>query len=195
MFDVAAKQEAFEESIRLKNQFRNLDEDEVEFLDSVLESTRAKEDAVRKETAEQLNLFRRQQEEADKASLDLTVAGTENPSETTLGPSTVESQWAINARKRKRVKDKEVLPGVKLRKSSSTVEKPTGLSPGTTKPTNGEKRSQTQDSPKPTIDQAKSSQVDDKETVGSPQTQASRDSPKPTVGALGLAGYSSDEDA
>ncbi|CAL8583396.1 hypothetical protein XPA_009020 [Xanthoria parietina] len=193
----AAKQEAFEESIRLKNQFRNLDEDEVEFLDSVLESTRAKEDAVRKETAEQLNLFRRQQEEADKASLDLTVAGTENPSETTLGPesSTVESQWAINARKRKRVKDKEVLPGVKLRKSSSTVEKPTGLSPGTTKPTNGEKRSQTQDSPKPTIDQAKSSQVDDKETVGSPQTQASRDSPKPTVGALGLAGYSSDEDA
>ncbi|KAL8666952.1 MAG: hypothetical protein Q9168_007377 [Polycauliona sp. 1 TL-2023] len=189
----AAKQEAFEESIRLKNQFRNLDEDEVEFLDSVLESTRAREDAVKKETAEQLNLFRRQQDEADKASLDLTTTETAPSSEPATGPQTsvAESQWAINARKRKRAKDIEVLPGVKLRKSSSTSEKPTLLSPGTPTTHKSGKESQVKDSD---IDQAEDSPVRDKKIVESPKVEASRDSPKPTVGALGLAGYSSDED-
>ncbi|KAL8846520.1 MAG: hypothetical protein Q9221_008396 [Calogaya cf. arnoldii] len=193
----AAKQEAFEESIRLKNQFRNLDEDEVEFLDSVLESTRAKEDAVKKETAEQLNLFRRQQEEADKASLDLPATGTENPSEPAIGPesSAAESQWAINARKRKRLKDKDVLPGVKLRKSSSTSEKPTSLSPGTSKTTQLEKQPQVQNSPRSITGQSTDLQTGGMKTVESPSVKASPDSPKPTVGALGLAGYSSDEDA
>lgn len=65
-----AKQEAFEEKMKLKNQFRALDEDEVEFLDSIMESTRAQEAAVKKETAEQLELFRRQREEAEKALLE-----------------------------------------------------------------------------------------------------------------------------
>ena len=64
----AAKQEAFEESIRSRNQFRSLDEDEVDFLDSVLESTRAKEAEVKKQTTEQLEAFRRQQEEAEKTA-------------------------------------------------------------------------------------------------------------------------------
>ena len=88
----------------------------------MLESTRAKEEAVKKETKEQLDLFRRQQEEADKALLD--AAGNE----ATVAPATAgsspmeEGQWAVNARKRKRVKEKEVLKGVKLRKSSSTSE-------------------------------------------------------------------------
>ncbi|KAL8645830.1 MAG: hypothetical protein Q9226_007122 [Calogaya cf. arnoldii] len=194
----AAKQEAFEESIRLKNQFRNLDEDEVEFLDSVLESTRAKEDAVKKETAEQLNLFRRQQEEADKAALNLPSTGTENPSEAAIGPesSTTESQWAINARKRKRVKDKEVLPGVKLRKSSSTSEKPpASLSPSTLTTTHLQKQPQVQNSPKSITGQTTDSQIGGMKTVESPPVKASPDSPNPTVGALGLAGYSSDEDA
>ncbi|KAL8843363.1 MAG: hypothetical protein Q9176_001976 [Flavoplaca citrina] len=192
----AAKQEAFEESIRLKNQFRNLDEDEVEFLDSVLESTRAKEDAVKKETAEQLNLFRRQQEDADKASLNLPTTETNYPSVSAAEPqtSTGESQWAINARKRKRVKDKEVLPGVKLRKSSSTSEKPTGLSPVASTVANGEKGAQPYESPKSTIDQGKDWQLGETKTVETPQAQASVASPKSPVGALGLAGYSSDED-
>ncbi|KAI6806655.1 hypothetical protein KC340_g18782, partial [Hortaea werneckii] len=42
----AAKQEAFDEATRFRNQFRSLDEDEVEFLDSVLESTRTQEAEV-----------------------------------------------------------------------------------------------------------------------------------------------------
>lgn len=123
MFSLAAKQEAFEESIRLKNQFRNLDEDEIEFLDSVLESTRAKEEALKRETTEQVNLFRHQQEEADRVLLsqinnadDATAVGTAHD----LGTS--ESQWTINARKKRKRVEKEVHKGVKLRKASSPVE-------------------------------------------------------------------------
>ncbi|KAL8914688.1 MAG: hypothetical protein Q9171_000700 [Xanthocarpia ochracea] len=176
--------------------FRNLDEDEVEFLDSVLESTRAKEDAVKKETAEQLNLFRRQQDEADKASLDLTGARTVASSEPGTQPETsaANSQWAINARKRKRLKDKGVLPGVKLRKSSSTSETPTGPLLGLNTTSSGVKHSHVQGS-KATTDQVKGSHIGDDEDVERPQVKASLNSPKPTVGALGLSGYSSDEDA
>ena len=123
MLHLAAKQEAFEESTKLKNQFRNLDEDEVEFLDSVLESTRAKEEAVKKETTEQLDLFRKQQEEADKAILEEVDEAEVGTGEAKAGSPTAEgSAWAVNARKRKRVKEKEGLKGIKLRKSSSATE-------------------------------------------------------------------------
>ena len=119
---IAAKQDAFEESIRLKNQFRNLDEDEIEFLDSVLESTREKEAAVKRETAEQLGIFRQQQEEADRS---LTKETIEMDSSNVAGkpgsPSTEVPTWAVNLRKRKRVKEKDAMTGVKLRKTPSTV--------------------------------------------------------------------------
>lgn len=104
----------------MKNQFRNLDEDEIEFLDSVLESTRAREEAVKKETNEQLDLFRRQQEEADKALLDAAGNDSTIAPVAAGSPQGEEGQWAVNARKRKRAKEKDVLKGVKLRKSSST---------------------------------------------------------------------------
>ncbi|KZF18841.1 hypothetical protein L228DRAFT_264222 [Xylona heveae TC161] len=119
----AAKQDAFEESIKLKHQFRSLDEDEVEFLDSVLESTRAQEAALKKETSEQLDYFRKQQEQADKALLAAegeqdaqTGAGSGSPTATAE-----EENWAVSGRKRKKGKDGQGgLRGVKLlRKSSS----------------------------------------------------------------------------
>ncbi|KAM0803860.1 N-terminal domain of NEFA-interacting nuclear protein NIP30-domain-containing protein [Usnea florida] len=123
----AAKEEAFQESIKLRNQFRNLDEDEVEFLDSVLESTRKKEEEVKKETSEQLDLFRRQQEDKDKELLE----GGEKLDGKDGSPTGGESQspWAVNARKRKRAKENEKagLRGLKLRKSSSTGEAPVEL--------------------------------------------------------------------
>ncbi|KAF7118266.1 hypothetical protein CNMCM5793_007682 [Aspergillus hiratsukae] len=106
-----AKQEAFEEKIKLKNQFRSLDEDEVEFLDSIMESTRAQEAAVKKETAEQLELFRRQREEAEKALLENPSAG--------VVPSNEGEDWKIPARKRRRDKNKELLIPGKKRKSTS----------------------------------------------------------------------------
>ena len=125
MLTIAAKQDAFEESIRLKNQFRNLDEDEVEFLDSVLESTRAREEAVKKETREQLELFRRQQEVADRA---LLAESAGNGDVTEVGgsgsPTGEESSWAVNARKRKRLKEKEIPKITKHRKHSLPLETP-----------------------------------------------------------------------
>ncbi len=104
-----------------------MDEDEVEFLDSVLESTRRKEEEVKKETSEQLDLFRRQQEEKDKELLEGGEEDDGKAGSPTAGES--QSSWAVNARKRKRAKESERpgLKGLKLRKSSSTGEVPAEL--------------------------------------------------------------------
>ncbi|KAJ5799364.1 uncharacterized protein N7518_001432 [Penicillium psychrosexuale] len=105
-----AKQEAFEEKSRLKNQFRSLDEDEVDFLDSVLESTRAQEAAVKRETAEQLESFRRQREKAQKALLESTSSEAPIQGE----------EWTALARKRRSDKHKNSLIAGKKRKASVT---------------------------------------------------------------------------
>jgi hypothetical protein len=115
--ELAAKQEAFEEANRLKNQFRALDQDEVEFLDSVLESTRKEEERVKRETSEGLALFRQQQEEADKKARrgsDGAVVGEGSP-------KLEEESWVAGGKKRKRMKEKEGLKGVKIRRSSTST--------------------------------------------------------------------------
>ena len=93
----------------------------------MLESTRAKEEAVKRETTEQLDFFRRQQEEADKVLLEESGKKEDGEGGKAGSPTVGESQWAINARKRKRAKEKEVLKGVKIRKGSSTGEAPAEL--------------------------------------------------------------------
>ncbi|PQE06405.1 nefa-interacting nuclear nip30 protein [Rutstroemia sp. NJR-2017a WRK4] len=113
----AAKQEAFEEANKIKNQFRALDEDEVDFLDSVLESTRAEEDRVKKETAAGLELFRKQQEEADKKARTETDGAPAQEASAVL-----KEEWISAGRKRKRAKEKEGLKGVKIRRGSSAAE-------------------------------------------------------------------------
>lgn len=96
----------------MKNQFRSLDEDEVEFLDSVLESTRAQEAAVQKDTADQLEAFRRQREEAEKTHLEDTAAD--------VAPAAAEGEeWKIPSRKRRREKKKDTLLPGKKRKSTT----------------------------------------------------------------------------
>lgn len=210
---VAAKEEAFQESIKLRNQFRNLDEDEVEFLDSVLESTRKKEEEVKKETSEQLDLFRRQREEKDKELLESAEEAGGKVGSPTAGEA--RSPWAVNARKRKRAKenDRAGLKGVKRRESSSTGEAPLGLkkAPSTSGALNIS-RAETGDSelvePQGTAPVVPSTK--EKAAVGIPESpppppaavtakasskQENNSSPKPlgTLG-LGLAGYSSDEE-
>ncbi|KAK0715117.1 N-terminal domain of NEFA-interacting nuclear protein NIP30-domain-containing protein [Lasiosphaeris hirsuta] len=54
----AAKQAAFEESSRIRNQFRALDDDEVDFLEGVREQKRAEEERARRELEEGLKAFR-----------------------------------------------------------------------------------------------------------------------------------------
>ncbi|CAC9893481.1 unnamed protein product [Aureobasidium pullulans] len=191
-----ANKEAFEEAAKLKNQFRSLDQDEVEFLDTVMETTRAKEDAVRKETAEQLEAFRRQQEDTEKASREAAPEAS-NQSEG--------DTWAFNARKRKRNREKEAIAGLKLRKSSSSTAQMTpdaGVGPAAT---TSDDKNAPPSSPAPTpadqsasaksvqppaaaIDKAVLDKVDK-----APATAAASTSPAPAA-ALGLAAYSSDDD-
>lgn len=188
----AAKQDAFEESIRLKNQFRNLDEDEVEFLDSVLESTRKKEEEVKKQTSEQLDLFRRQQEEADRAAIegDSTV-NTDQNSPT----GDVEENWAVNRGKRKRVEDKKGLPGFKVRKSSSSARDGGIIDASVTK---SSLLAQTKATSQCQF-KAKADSISNASSTG-PATvtvrQANSAPKKASTGplSLGLAGYSSEED-
>ncbi|KAF2686501.1 hypothetical protein K458DRAFT_362592 [Lentithecium fluviatile CBS 122367] len=120
LFDVlqankAAKQEAFEEAARLKNQYRALDDDEAEFLDSVLEGTRKKEEEVKKETLEQLDAFRRRQEEAERRAFE-----EEQRKEGKEGEGLTHAQWVAAGRKRK--KGHELLKGVKIRRKSGAGE-------------------------------------------------------------------------
>ncbi|KAJ9627621.1 hypothetical protein H2203_002833 [Taxawa tesnikishii (nom. ined.)] len=172
----AAKQEAFEESIRLKNQFRSLDDDEVEFLDSVLESTRAKENAVKKETAEQLGLFRKQQEEVEAAA---RAAEGDNKPET--GETWALRKTSSVPEATKAEKSVEAQPSVASLATKDAKEAPT-----TTTATFGiievGAETHTLASTAPFVENTK--------TTETPLTK----SPTPPVASLGLAGYSSDED-
>ncbi|OAX85244.1 hypothetical protein ACJ72_00366 [Emergomyces africanus] len=195
----AAKQEAFEESIKLKNQFRSLDEDEVEFLDSVLESTRAQEEAVKRETREQLEIFHRQRQEAEKI---LVGTGSGNLS-AGGGSSPDEEQWTITGRKRRRTKEKDAFHGVKLRKSSSADVNPVTTSK--TPPEAASKQSGLTSVPAPIPKEVE--QLEKPENAEAPEepettkvtpsrpSKGEEDRAPPAVSsALGLGAYSSDDD-
>lgn len=111
----AAKQAAFEEANKIKNQFRPLDDDEVEFLDGVRERRRAEEERLRRETEEGLRGFRELQSKVAAAGEGV---GDE-------GEGAVEGgggAWSIG-RKRKRRKDEAegVLKGLKRRSSAAAA--------------------------------------------------------------------------
>ncbi|KAF2842522.1 hypothetical protein M501DRAFT_1022486 [Patellaria atrata CBS 101060] len=190
----AAKQEAFEESIKLKHQFRSLDADEIDFLDAVHESTRAKEAAIKKETTEQLNLFRKQQEEVERAA---TVAEDDSKH------SNEGEKWEAR-RKRKRERER-ILGGVKLRRKESSVtddnkeEGSNAVSPPLKSTQTRQKRNANGSTPSPPEAQATSIQGENKMT-GKHSTELASSpfsSPKPptTRGALlGLTNYSSEDD-
>ncbi|RSM16576.1 hypothetical protein CEP52_000278 [Fusarium oligoseptatum] len=103
----AAKQAAFEEQTKLRNQFRALDDDEIEFLDEIRANKRAEEERVRRETEEGLKAFReRQKGDAGEKPQDEPAAEGEGES------------WGVG-RKRKRVKERDVKG---LRRKVSAVE-------------------------------------------------------------------------
>lgn len=194
-----AKQEAFEESIRLKNQFRSLDEDEVEFLDSLLESTRAKEDAVKKETAEHLAAYQRQREEAERALIEGASSG-QNGSGSAANPTGDEELWTVAGRKRRRNKKDFFVPR-KFHKSSSTVNDTPITSDHREKSATTTAKSVTKapvsspSQPAP----AHTGTISDEATKSKiTEVLPSKDSPqqKPAVGpSLGLVAYDSDEDS
>lgn len=111
---VAAKQAAFEEQSKVRNQFRALDDDEIDFLDEVRQKKRMEEERVRRETEEGLQAFRDRQlkKDGDEGAGDDTAAAA-----TASGTGEVlEENWGVG-RKRKRVKDKDI-KGVRRRVSN-----------------------------------------------------------------------------
>ena len=158
-----------------------------------MESTRAKEEAVKRETAERLEAFRRQQEDTEKASRgDAPEASNQSEADT----------WAFNARKRKRTKEKEAIAGLKLRKSSSSMAHMTSdagaaeakvsddkkPSPSSPAPTPANQAAKSVQPPVAAIDKAITDKIDK-----TPATAAASTAPAPAA-ALGLAAYSSDDD-
>ncbi|KAM0322011.1 hypothetical protein ACHAQA_009753 [Verticillium albo-atrum] len=104
----AAKEAAFEEANKIRNQFRALDDDEIDFLDEVNEKKRAEEERVREETTEGLKAFRERQKVQGRAP-------AEEESKTDEGGT---DEWTVG-RKRKREKGGEVKGLVRRRVSES----------------------------------------------------------------------------
>ncbi|KAK6515598.1 hypothetical protein TWF506_007926 [Arthrobotrys conoides] len=188
----ARKQEAFEEKLKFKNQFRSLDEGEVEFLDSVVSEQRAEEEAKKKEIESRLDDFRKLQYEADH-----------DPNATASVADESNSTWAVPARrKRKKDKEKETTFGtsIKLRKmSDGTKEESNDISSAKSKVGS--------DSPKPKADATKPEIVSESKSptpsvhssekqVSVPLKTASQDTSvtKPSASLGGLVGYGSDSD-
>jgi len=154
----------------------------VEFLDSVLESTRSKEDQVKRETREQLEAFRRQQEEAEKAV---------KQEETDTGPPAEEGSesWSIGSRKRKKGREKDGIGGVKLRRVSTADEREQKQSPRNSGTTN-QAREQRMDT---TLSSKKQPQELAIKGAHAP-TSPPRDLKPRKTPILDLAAYSSDEE-
>ncbi|CAH0059726.1 unnamed protein product [Clonostachys solani] len=160
----AAKQAAFEEQSRLKNQFRALDDDEIEFLDEVRQKKRKEEQAVKRETEEGLKAFRAAQKGSGGSAG--AGAGTEKVEE----PVMETESWGVG-RKRKRLKEREVKG---LKKKAGGVE--------------GKKEeSQDGSDQKHVVD---SKQKEDEKPSMKPQSLPEKQE-KPS---LGLVGYGSDSD-
>ncbi|KAI5926265.1 N-terminal domain of NEFA-interacting nuclear protein NIP30-domain-containing protein [Camillea tinctor] len=105
----AAKQAAFEEQNRIRNQFRALDDDEIEFLDGVRDGQREEEDRVKRETEAGLASFRR----AQNSSTTIAEGGDAEEEEESWGAG------AAAGRKRKRDREREIKGVVKRRTSAA----------------------------------------------------------------------------
>ncbi|OHW93466.1 nefa-interacting nuclear protein [Colletotrichum incanum] len=181
----AAKQAAFEEANKIKNQFRALDDDEIDFLDEVRESKRAEEERVRRETEEGLAAFRRAQNQKrpvdgdDDAAAggDGDAAGVVPRGAAAQGDGAgAEEEWAVGPRKRRK---RERGFGVKREKSGDGAQgegarKPEEKEAGGKKPEGGK------------VAAAQGGEKEKDTVKGSP--------PAPAKGKLSLVAYGSDSD-
>lgn len=112
----AAKQEAFEEQTRIRNQFRALDDDEIDFLDGVLAAARGEEARVRRETEDGLRRFREAQAAAEKAARGAAAD--------TAPDGDAPAEWAAPGARAKRKREREgkgtaTMKGLKRRASDT----------------------------------------------------------------------------
>ncbi|KAI0172135.1 hypothetical protein GGR52DRAFT_456338 [Hypoxylon sp. FL1284] len=175
----AAKQVAFEEQNRIRNQFRALDDDEIDFLDGVLDERRVEEERIKKETAERLASFR----EAQK-----TAVTVEDSGDTKKDDDESAVAWGGAGKKRKRAdKDaKSIVKGVRRRTSEpgKEVDAPQPRKASGSKPKETGAKAITSDLK---LDVKPNSQAADKPK--STPAKPAQEKPK-----LGLVDYGSDED-
>lgn len=137
---------------------------------------------MRKQTAEEMQAFKQQQEEAEKKA---------KAAETSQTPETASTSWAVS-RKRKKGKE-EVFGGVKLRKASSGEPSPASKSPAV-----ADARTSTKKDPAAADTPQTAGGKDNRAaTVSSPEKDKMSTSKPPAAvssAGLGLAAYSSDED-
>ncbi|KAI1804857.1 N-terminal domain of NEFA-interacting nuclear protein NIP30-domain-containing protein [Daldinia bambusicola] len=195
----AAKQAAFEEKARLSNQFRALDDDEIDFLEGVRDERRIEEERVKRETEERLASFRQAQKATGTAADDGDgdVAREDNGDGGSVGGI---GEWTGVGKKRKR-SDKEtksIVKGVKKRPSGSEKEGhgPAGEKTSDTGPEVQKAKTESEPDSKPeanvtTNTDARSSAAKDRAKPVE-ETKAQED-PKPKP-KFGLVDYGSDED-
>ncbi|XDG10302.1 hypothetical protein ABKA04_009917 [Annulohypoxylon sp. FPYF3050] len=187
---IAAKQAAFEEQNRIRNQFRALDDDEIEFLDDVQEKRREEEERVKRETEERLAKFREAQKKGASVPAGGEGEGEDVVDDAKNEDATVEDpvSWSGAGKKRKRDKEsKSIVKGVKRRasvnerdpKAAAVAKAEKKLDEGNTKAT-------------PTTT------TDDNSKASTTTDQTKAPAPKPTAekakSSLGLVDYGSDDD-
>ncbi|KAI0110215.1 hypothetical protein F4814DRAFT_395890 [Daldinia grandis] len=189
LFDIlqankAAKQAAFEEKTRISNQFRALDDDEIDFLESMRDERRVEEEKVKRETEERLASFR----QAQKATGTTASSGdAEDGDVVHEGIGVDVGTWTGGVKKRKRL-DKEVktiVKGVKKRASGSEKEVEQPAAPDTRLE---ELKAKTEPKPVSNI-KANSDPKSLKSTEQKPDQEKLKPKPK-----LGLVDYGSDEE-
>ena len=153
-----------------------------------MESQRAKENAVRRQTAEDMAAFKQQQEDAEKKA---------KAAETTQTPDMGSTSWAVS-RKRKKGKE-DVFGGVKFRKAPSAQRSPAAPSAMGAKSQAGadaESRTNEDTSATAGTDQAVRTEDNTASTAEPGNDTTSEMKPPITTSSagLGLAAYSSDED-
>ncbi|KAF8459075.1 N-terminal domain of NEFA-interacting nuclear protein NIP30-domain-containing protein [Terfezia claveryi] len=169
----ARKQEEFEEKLKFKNQFKPLDEDDVEYLDSIMSEQTRTEQLRKQKLASQLDQFRKAQYEAENAG---SAEALENiPKVEDIVPG----GWNASGRKRKKLTATEGATssaGLKIRKMSGA----SGVR-----------------SKGPTPQQPKTVEEANSKTPGAPTVGTEEDAktgPHISSGLLGLVTYSSDDD-
>ncbi|KAF2706565.1 hypothetical protein K504DRAFT_411853, partial [Pleomassaria siparia CBS 279.74] len=103
-----AKEEAFIEANRYK--LHGLNDEELEHIESLEAAKRKEEETIRRDTLQQLDSFRRQQEAAEQKALEDGPQATED------------AQWIATGRKRKKGPETGLLKGVKVKKAAVSVE-------------------------------------------------------------------------
>ncbi|KAK8879663.1 N-terminal domain of NEFA-interacting nuclear protein NIP30-domain-containing protein [Apiospora arundinis] len=170
----AAKQAAFEEASRLRNQFRALDDDEVDFLDEVQEKERQEEERKRRELEEGLGKFRQAQLKGKP-----TANGEDGvvEEEEVVPTEDLASEWAAagaGGAGRKRKREKEALfKGLKRKSTSEGAAQAKDTTTTKTADANGAAKA-TEQTTKPPVTAAKPAAA--------------------TKPAMGLVAYGSDDD-